>query len=208
MALDGEVMVIGGHGTTTGPPQRNGAAFVFRFDGSNWVQEQKLLPPNFVPFGVFGYSVAVSDDTALIGDYQANDWVGAAHVFVFNGAAWAATAVLVQSDADEPDPLGAPPYFGMALSLEGSTAAIAAPHRDTPALGGDQGAVYMFALDGLTGDLDDDCDVDLLDFAGFTDCMSGPAGGIFVGCQPFDFDGDDDVDVVDFAAFQIAFTGN
>ena len=59
-----------------------------------------------------------------------------------------------------------------------------------------------------SGDLDEDCDVDLLDFAGFVDCMSGPEGGVFVGCQPFDFDGDDDVDSADFAVFQIAFTGN
>ncbi len=199
VALDGEVMVVGAHNIASGPPLRFGAAFVFRFDGSNWVHEQTLLPPIFVPNGVFGHSVAVSGDTALIGDYQANDWVGAAHVFVFNGAAWVQTAVLVQSDADEPDPLGAPPYFGMALSLEGSTAAIAAPHRDTPALGGDQGVVYMFDLDTPPGQCECPADLDGNGIVGAADLAMllgawGPNPG-----NPADFDGDDIVAAFDLA---------
>ncbi len=199
VALDGEVMVIGGHDFINSP-QLMGAAFVFRFDGSNWVQEQKLLPPNPVPDGNFGYSVTVSGDTALIGDYQANDWVGAAHVFVFNGASWAATAVLVQSDADDKDNLGAPPYFGQAVSLVGSTAAIAAPHKDTVAGGGDQGAVYMFDMDQVNcdrscpWDLDDNGSVGASDLLSLLAQWGADPGG------PPDFDGDGNVGASDLLA--------
>ena len=159
VALDGEVMVIGGHNFLNSP-ELMGAAFVFRFDGSNWVQEQKLLPPNPVEFGNFGYSVTVSGDTALIGDWKVNDSVGAAYVFVFNGASWVQTAELVGSDAGDPEFGGTPPYFGLALSLVGSTAAIASPYHDSFQNGGDSGGVYMFDMDQVNCDLPCPWDLD------------------------------------------------
>ncbi|UCG16167.1 MAG: Ig-like domain-containing protein [Phycisphaerales bacterium] len=60
----------------------------------------------------------------------------------------------------------------------------------------------------VRGDSDGDGDVDLVDFAGFPDCMTGPDDGPpGDGCEPFDFEPDDDVDLGDFAAFQTAFNG-
>jgi protein phosphatase methylesterase 1 len=55
---------------------------------------------------------------------------------------------------------------------------------------------------------DDDADgeIDASDFAGFTNCMSGPDGGPVDGpCANHDADGDDDVDLADFAELQVAF---
>ena len=57
---------------------------------------------------------------------------------------------------------------------------------------------------------DDECDrdVDLLDFANWADCMTGPENGPFAeGCEAFDFDGDLDVDLEDFGGFQRVFMG-
>ncbi len=199
VALDGEVMVIGGHNFINSP-QLMGAAFVFRFDGSNWVQEQKLLPPNPVAFGNFGYSVTVSGDTALIGDPHENDHVGAAHVFVFDGASWAATADLVGSDAGDPDWGGTPPYFGMALSLVGSTAAIASPYHDSFQNGGDSGGVYMFDMDQVNCDLPCPWDLDDNGSVGASDLLSLLAQwGTDPGGPP-DFDGDGNVGASDLLA--------
>ena len=200
VALDGEVMVIGAHDSVNGFPARAGAAFVFRFNGSNWVQEQKLHPPNFVPHGVFGYSVAVSGDTALIGDWKVNDSVGAAYVFVFNGASWVQTAELVGSDAGDPDWGGTPPYFGMALSLVGSTAAIASPFHDSFQNGGDSGGVYMFDMDQVNCDLPCPWDLEGNGSVGASDLLSLLAQwGADPGGPP-DFDGDGNVGASDLLA--------
>jgi len=199
VALDGEVMVIGGHNFLNSP-ELMGAAFVFRFDGSNWVQEQKLLPPNPVEFGNFGYSVTVSGDTALIGDWKVNDSVGAAHVFVFDGASWVQTAELVGSDAGDPDWGGTPPYFGMALSLVGSTAAIASPFHDSFQNGGDSGGVYMFDMDQVNCDLPCPWDLDDNGSVGASDLLSLLAQwGADPGGPP-DFDGDGNVGASDLLA--------
>jgi hypothetical protein len=59
------------------------------------------------------------------------------------------------------------------------------------------------------GDLDNDNDVDLVDFAAFQLCFTGSGGGPVSGsCLCADFDADGDVDLVDFAGFQLAFTGS
>jgi hypothetical protein len=61
---------------------------------------------------------------------------------------------------------------------------------------------------GLMGDMDVDGDVDLVDFASFQLCFTGPGGTVSEGgCALTDFDGDGDCDLVDFNAFQLAFTG-
>jgi hypothetical protein len=58
------------------------------------------------------------------------------------------------------------------------------------------------------GDMDTDGDVDLVDFANFQLCFTGPGGAVSEGtCSFTDFDGDGDCDLVDFNEFQLSFTG-
>ncbi len=55
-------------------------------------------------------------------------------------------------------------------------------------------------------DIDGDGDVDLSDYALFTECLANPAGTPLTGyCTRADADNDADVDLADFAAFQRRF---
>lgn len=90
-----------------------------------------------------------------------------------------------------------------------------------PATPNDRNQAFMDALDSepetkprlsveiaLPGDDDRDGDVDLDDYAGFVECLSGPGvDDLPSACHVHDFDGDEDVDLEDVAAFQGAFTG-
>jgi hypothetical protein len=57
------------------------------------------------------------------------------------------------------------------------------------------------------GDMDGDGDVDLVDFAEWEPCLSGPDVTPDPGCEAADLDSDNDVDINDFASFQELFTG-
>jgi hypothetical protein len=57
------------------------------------------------------------------------------------------------------------------------------------------------------GNTGGDADMDLADYVGFDDCMTGPAGGAMEGCCSYDTDGDDDVDMDDYLAVHLGFTG-
>lgn len=56
-------------------------------------------------------------------------------------------------------------------------------------------------------DFDEDGDVDHDDFGGFQKCVTGPNGGVPIGCECFNRDSDTDVDEDDFAAFSACVTG-
>ena len=62
----------------------SGSAYVFRYDGSDWVEEAKLTASDGAAYDYFGDSVAVSGDTAVVGAYGDDDNgsdSGSAYVF-------------------------------------------------------------------------------------------------------------------------------
>jgi hypothetical protein len=64
-----------------------------------------------------------------------------------------------------------------------------------------------FVAIGPCASPDGDCeeDVDLDDYSGFYEALTGPE--VAVDCPTFDTDGDGDVDLADFGTFQVVFTG-
>jgi len=61
-----------------------GSAYVFKYDGVSWVEEQKLIASDGEVDDVFGWSVSLDGDYALIGA-PGNDVGGSAYVFKYNG---------------------------------------------------------------------------------------------------------------------------
>jgi probable HAF family extracellular repeat protein len=70
-----------------------------------------------------------------------------------------------------------------------------------------QGVTRAFLMTPLDADFDDDEDTDLVDFAAFAACLSGPGTPVEDQCKPYDLDRNGASDLVDFQAFQWVFDG-
>jgi hypothetical protein len=109
---------------------------VFTRTGTTWTQQAKLLPSGSPWAYLFGYSVSLDGDTALIGSIQYYYYCGAAYVFTRTGTTWTEQDILCASD-------GAPyDGFGSAVSLYGNTALISAYGHDHNAQ--NSGSAYVF----------------------------------------------------------------
>ncbi|NOG55239.1 MAG: hypothetical protein HND57_13100 [Planctomycetes bacterium] len=134
IALSGNVALIGasGHGDA-------GAAYVFRRNGAEWVEEAKLTASDGAARDFFGNMVAASGDVLVVGaegdDGNGNqDLVGSAYVFRRMGGQWVEEAKLTAWDGVAAD------AFGNSLAIRGDV--IAAGVRKE--FSGEPGAVYVY----------------------------------------------------------------
>jgi FG-GAP repeat len=141
IALSGTTALIGAIGSNDG----KGAVYAFTFNGSTWVQQQELTASDGAVTDDFGWSVALSGTTALVGapHFDGDSAPGAAYVFTFNGSLWVQQQKLTPSDA------ATDAYFGLAVALSGTTALVGEPYH-TAGLNSLQGAAYVFTLNGDT----------------------------------------------------------
>ena len=150
VSLSGEIAVVGAHQDNCAAGFFCGSAYVFRFNGSTWEQEQKLTAPDAAESDVFGYSVSVSGDVVLVGarldDCDAGENCGAAYVFRYHpeqpsGDRWTLEQKLAASDATPGD------FFGSSVSVSDDTAIVGAPVDDC-AVGAECGSAYLFRFTG------------------------------------------------------------
>ena len=69
MALAGDVLAIGCIGDTELGQTRSGAVYIYRYDGSSWSQEAKILPDYAPSYSnlQFGEAVTLSGDVLAVG---------------------------------------------------------------------------------------------------------------------------------------------
>src|SRR5262245_29484717 len=92
VATDGSQVVVGAYADDTVSPL-NGSLYVFRFDGSSWVQDAKLYSGRVGRQGL-GYSVAICGDAIAAGAPYSRT-TGSAFVFRRVGGVWAEEAELL-----------------------------------------------------------------------------------------------------------------
>ncbi len=191
ISVSGDTVVVGAFGedsnaTGVDGDQANnssadsGAAYVFVRSGNSWTQQAYLKASNTGAVDLFGISVAVSENTVVVGarredssatgvngDQANNDAIdsGAAYVFMRKADTWAQQAYLKSSNS------GAGDYFGYFVSVSGETFAVGAPYEASSATGvngnqsdnsmGFSGAAYVFRIaPPCRSDLNDDSVVD------------------------------------------------
>jgi len=147
-APGGEVAAVGAHANSILGPG-SGSAYIYRFTGSAWVQEQRLLASDGAAGGRFGLGVSVSGDVAVVGAYLDNATAtdsGSAYVYRFNGSVWVPEQKLTAADGAAFD------LFGLSVSVSGApggeVAVVGAYFNNDSGL--DSGSAYIYRFDGST----------------------------------------------------------
>ncbi|MBN1514096.1 MAG: FG-GAP repeat protein [Phycisphaerae bacterium] len=195
VAVDEDAIVVGVTADDDAGPG-SGSAYVFRFSGSTWSQEAKLVAPDAAEYDYFGSAVAISGDAAIIGspgDDDGGTSSGSAYVFGKTGPGWVYEQKLLASDGAASDQFGASVSIGSHLAMGGAF------YDDDN--GDDSGSASVF-LSGCVGDLDGDGDADADDVAILAACITGPDAAMPPACTGADLHTDADVDLADYAVLQ------
>lgn len=134
IALHGNYALIGAINAPNGAGF-GGATYVFEWNGSNWIQVQKLVSDIPEESISFGESVSLFEDYAIIGDSRVSHDTGKGVAYMYerlNGV-WTQVARLRLTNGDSND------NFGEAVSLHGKKVAIGASGS-----GNGDGAVYIY----------------------------------------------------------------
>ncbi|MBK8809621.1 MAG: VCBS repeat-containing protein [Acidobacteria bacterium] len=149
VSINGNTAIVGANGHAVGGNDDQGAAYVYVRNGTSWVLQQKLTMPtaDAQVAAQFGYSVAISGDTVIVGsptqDNGGNIDQGAAYVYVRSGTTWTFQQRLRQSDGAAGD------NFGWSVAIDGNTAVVGA-YLDDESVYTNCGSAYAYLRTGST----------------------------------------------------------
>ena len=144
VSISGDYAVVGARRDDDNG-SNSGSAYVFKLTGTSWAQEAHLLPSDGAAFDVFGTSVSISGDYAVVGanlDDDNGDGSGSAYVFKRTGSSWTQEAKLLPSDGAASD------NFGVSVSISGDYAVVGAESDDVN--GFHSGSAYVFIRSGTS----------------------------------------------------------
>jgi uncharacterized repeat protein (TIGR01451 family) len=143
VAISGDTAVIGAFQDGVESNSEQGSAHIFVRSGGSWSEQQKITAGDGAAVDYFGYSVAISGDTAVAGangdDIGSNSNQGSAYIFARSGGFWSEQQKLTAGDGAAGD------YFGNSVAVSGDTAVVGALGSNSY-----QGSAYVFVRSGTT----------------------------------------------------------
>lgn len=136
VSIDGDYALIGSQYDDGNEPN-SGTAYIFKNAGGTWSEEDELWASDGVAWEMFGWSVSINGDYAIVGAYAQNSHTGAAYIFKRSGSSWSQVAKLTASDGATFD------YFGYSVSISGDYAIVGA-YFDTDYGVNQCGSAYIF----------------------------------------------------------------
>jgi hypothetical protein len=140
VAICGDTVVVGAY-----EDDDKGAAYIFKQDEGgidNWGQVQKITASDGFAEDAFGYSVAISVDTVVVGAHHDDvngDSSGAAYIFYRDQGGpdnWGEVKKITAGDGEYLD------IFGHSVAISVDTVVVGAPYEDEQ--GQNKGAAYIF----------------------------------------------------------------
>jgi hypothetical protein len=156
VAISGDYAIVGAalecHNATGGDSlYRAGSAYIFKNNAGTWTQMQKIVASDRGATDMFGITVAISGDYAIVGangeDEDATggntlSLSGSAYIFKNIAGTWSQVQKIVASDRAIND------LFGGSVSISGDYAIVGASNEDHDASGGNtlnlSGSAYIF----------------------------------------------------------------
>lgn len=126
VAIAGDMAVVGAPSHDCEDGSYCGVAYIFRFDGVDWVQEARLTSTNESADDRFGRSVATDGTFIVIGasrESYTSGGTGAVYVFIWDGANW-----IVEEKFGPNNP--AHGKYGESVSIDGDFFVVGAPDID------------------------------------------------------------------------------
>ncbi|MFA6598581.1 MAG: T9SS type A sorting domain-containing protein [Ignavibacteriaceae bacterium] len=150
VAISGVYAVVGAPSESEDAAGENslsyaGSAYIYKYNGSDWVQQQKIVASDREVDDSFGNSVSISGDYIIVGAvFKAGS--GAAYIFVRSGETWTQQQKIVALDNATNDD------FGSSVSISGDYAIVGAPWESEDADGNNSlssaGSAYIFKYNG------------------------------------------------------------
>jgi len=138
VSIDGDYAIVGAE-QDGNRGENSGAAYIYKRSGTTWSEQAKLIASGSTDWALFGNSVSIKGDYAVIGakgDDENGKNSGAAYIFKREGAGWVQKTKLTAWDG------GAQDYFGLSVSVDGDYVIVGAPYDDDK--GENTGSVYIF----------------------------------------------------------------
>jgi len=151
VAIEGDTIVVGADGADldVDTVRDSCSVYVYTRSGSSWTEQAKLTASDGASSDWFGFSVAISGDTLVVGalgdDTDNGGDVGSAYVFIRSDADtndWTEQAKLTAIDGS-PDE-----KFGSSVAISGETVVVTAPADAV--VGVKSGSAYVFIRSGTS----------------------------------------------------------
>lgn len=146
VSIDGDHAIVGAVKDSCIAGDDCGSAYIYRFNGIQWIEEQKLTDSLAEAYDQFGISVAIRGNLAIVGSWGDNcalgENCGSAHIYRFNGTDWNKEKKLTASDALANE------NFGNSVSLSDDRAIVGVRSGDHEGLRA-SGSVYIYHFDGV-----------------------------------------------------------
>ncbi|WP_319475832.1 FG-GAP repeat protein [Marispirochaeta aestuarii] len=158
VAIDGNTAIVGIPSDDVNGITNAGSAYIFVRDGAGtWTWANTLTASDAGEYDLFGVSVALSGDYAIVGAHHHNGpsdspfapdgkniRSGAAYVFVRTSTSvWLEETKLI----GERDWFQQEDHFGSSVAISGDTAVVGSPNDEYGDVNPDSGAVYVFRRD-------------------------------------------------------------
>lgn len=147
VSISGNYAIVGSSHDDVGANTDQGSASIYQNNGTNWVLMQKLTDPSGASGYIFGNSVSISGNYAIVGAYSedvgANTNQGSASIYQYNGTSW----VLMQKITDAGG--AANEFFGASVSISGNYAIVGADH-DVVGANTNQGSASIYQYNGTS----------------------------------------------------------